>query len=295
MFSDPEKSLKIYQKRKKPLQQKSFLPKELTKLVDFVVREQLKTALELSSEVDENISLSEIHEVVNGKPLLPRESFPLDFRACGESIERLLNFFQESSGHLSEAADVIRKEIKQDPEFLNKAMNKHLAGDDDYFRAFGEKTPSGPRLLNFLVQTGTTPSIAVIARHLRKKLPGDKTWNNGHCPVCGSLPYIAELRNKEGQRFLHCSFCHSDYQFKRMSCPYCAEEKNDSYNFFRTKELPGFRVDVCGSCKLYIKSIDYRDMDRKALPPIDDLESLPLDIKAKEEEYSRPTLSVWGF
>ncbi len=295
MFSDPEKTLKIYQKRKKPLQQKSFLPKELIKLVDFVIKEQLKVAQAISSEPDDNLFLSEIHEVVNGKPLLPRESFPLDFKVSGEFIERLLSFFQDSPGHLAEAVEVIRKEIKQDPDFLNKIMKKHLSGDDDFFRAYGEKTPSGPRLLNFLVQTGAAPSIAVNARVLSRKLPGDKTWNSGHCPVCGSLPYIAELRNKEGQRFLHCSFCHSDYQFKRMSCPYCAEEKNKSYEFFQSRELPGFRVDVCGSCKLYIKTIDYRDMDRKALPPVDDLESLPLDIKAKEEGYIRPTLSVWGF
>jgi len=41
--------------------------------------------------------------------------------------------------------------------------------------------------------------------------------------------------------------------------------------------------------------MDFREMDKKVLPPLDDLESLPLDLKAKEEGYIRPTLSAWGF
>ena len=36
-------------------------------------------------------------------------------------------------------------------------------------------------------------------------------------------------------------------------------------------------------------------MDRKSLPLIDDLESLGLDVAAREKKLKRPTLSAWGF
>jgi FdhE protein len=61
------------------------------------------------------------------------------------------------------------------------------------------------------------------------------------------------------------------------------------------EEEPGYRVDVCASCKSYIKTIDFREMDRTALPQFDDLDSLALDFVAREQGYIRPTLSAWGF
>ena len=295
MFNDPEKTLKIYQKRKKPLEQKSFLPDELVKLVDFVFKEQLKVAGQISSVMGPETVLTPSHQLVNGKPLLPRESFSLDHQATRDLLLRLLKYLKESRGQLSEAAEQIQKELDADENFLDRALQKYLAGDDDFFRKFGEKTPAVPRCLNFLVQAGATPSIARTADALSLLLPRGKTWNQGHCPVCGSLPYISELREKQGFRYLHCSFCHSAYLFKRMACPFCSTEKSDSFQYFETREIPGVRVHVCTSCSLYIKTIDFREMDKKVLPPLDDLESLPLDIKAKEEGYNRPTLSVWGF
>ncbi|EFI33954.1 formate dehydrogenase accessory protein [Desulfonatronospira thiodismutans ASO3-1] len=295
MFTQPEKSLKIYKKRKKPLEQKSFLPKELTQLVDFIIKNQLEAAEKASPENNPHTSLASSHEVLSGKPLLPREEFPLDFKTSRELALKILKFMADSNEHLVQSMEVIQKEMDSDPEFLDMAMKKYLEGDDDFFRSFGEKTPSAPRSLNFLVQSAAAPSLAKTADSLSLALPAQQTFQSGHCPVCGSLPYIAELREKQGFRYLHCSFCHTAYRFKRMACPYCAVEKSDSFEYFHTREIPGFRVDLCTSCNMYIKTMDFREMDKKALPPLDDLESLPLDIKAKEEGYIRPTLSAWGF
>ena len=295
MFTQPESSLKIYKKRKKALEQKSFLPRELTQLVDFILKNQLESAKEASFELHSQTSLTPNNEVLNGKPLLPREEFPLDYQTSRELALKILKFMADSNEQLIQSVEIIQKEMDSDPDFLDRAMQKYLEGDDDFFRSFGEKTPSAPRSLNFVVQSGATPSLARTAEAISLALPGNHTWQSGHCPVCGSLPYIAELREKQGFRYLHCNFCHTAYRFKRMACPYCAVEKSDSFEYFHTREIPGFRVDLCTSCNMYIKTMDFREMDKKALPPLDDLESLPLDIKAKEEGYIRPTLSVWGF
>jgi FdhE protein len=36
-------------------------------------------------------------------------------------------------------------------------------------------------------------------------------------------------------------------------------------------------------------------MDRQSVPVLDDLESLALDILAREQGFVRPTQSAWGF
>ena len=80
-----------------------------------------------------------------------------------------------------------------------------------------------------------------------------------------------------------------------MACPFCNEKKEACFEYFTVKEQPGFRVDVCKTCNMYTKTIDFREMDKKHLPIFDDLESLTLDIMARNEGYNRPTLSAWGF
>jgi len=157
MFTQPESSLKIYKKRKKALEQKSFLPKELTRLVDFIIKNQLDAAEKASPEKNPRKSLTPSHEVLSGKPLLPREQFPLDYRTSRDLARKILDFMGDGNEHLVQSIEVIQKEMEQDTEFLDRAMQKYLEGDDDFFRTFGEKTPSAPRSLNFVVQSATAP------------------------------------------------------------------------------------------------------------------------------------------
>ncbi len=117
----------------------------------------------------------------------------------------------------------------------------------------------------------------------------------GTCPICGSLPLISSLNEKEGFRHATCSFCRHDYRIKRIACPVCGEEEQKKLTFFTVDEEPGFRVDVCDTCKTYIKTIDFRELDRIAVPVLDDLDSLALDYVAAGQGYKRATMSAWGF
>ena len=46
------------------------------------------------------------------------------------------------------------------------------------------------------------------------------------------------------------------------------------------------RIDACDSCRTYIKTIDL-SRDGLAVPTVDDLASLPLDLWARERGYHR--------
>ena len=52
---------------------------------------------------------------------------------------------------------------------------------------------------------------------------------------------------------------------------------------------------MSASCKSYIKIADFREFfGRESIPALDDLESLPLDIAAQNEDFHRVAPSEWG-
>lgn len=294
MYND-DKLLKLFQKRKDILAKKDILPQELLNLAEFTFKNQVKIFNSSDTVLPDDLELAPLNEVMSGKPLLPRSSFPFDLEKSLKLFYDLLDYLKSTSGPIKEAAGIIESEIKKDPELPKVSFEKYLQADDHFFRTFGEKTPESPRTLNFLAQTAITPSIVSVGDKLYLALPQEHTWSFGHCPVCGSLPFISSLQGKEGARHLHCSFCHTGFRFLRMACPFCQEKKEDCFEYFTVKEQPGFRVDVCKTCIMYIKTADFRQMDKKVLPIMDDLESLTLDIMARNEGFNRPTLSAWGF
>src|SRR5262249_5533412 len=78
------------------------------------------------------------------------------------------------------------------------------------------------------------------------------------CPFCGSKPQLAVLR-PEGdgaKRFLLCSLCGTEWVFRRLLCPNCAEENKDKLPVFTAEEFDYVRLDACDNCHTYIKSID---------------------------------------
>ena len=50
--------------------------------------------------------------------------------------------------------------------------------------------------------------------------------------------------------------------------------------------FPAISLDACESCRQYVKSIDL-DLERGAIPEVDDLASLPMDLWAIQEGYGR--------
>jgi FdhE protein len=140
-----------------------------------------------------------------------------------------------------------------------------------------------------------TPSLERMALKLAAVTDLRKSWTHGHCPVCGSMPIMSDLREKEGFRYNICGFCHSEYHFPRLQCPFCLEKDTAKLEYYEAKEEPGVRINACRTCMMYIKQTDFRNLDRRALPLIDDLDSLALDIAAREKDFKRPSLSAWGF
>lgn len=78
------------------------------------------------------------------------------------------------------------------------------------------------------------------------------------CPTCGLLPHYALVKEVEGIRQMKCWLCETRWEFPRMTCPKCLENRQDHLGYFVTDEIPDCRISFCRSCKTYIKVFDIR-------------------------------------
>lgn len=115
-----------------------------------------------------------------------------------------------------------------------------------------------------------------------------KDWTPRVCPFCLRKPGSGVLRplGDGGQRFLVCSFCLGEWEFRRILCAGCGEENELKLPVYAAEEFEHVRVECCDSCRCYIKSVD---LTRNGLadPVVDEIASIPLDLWAQGQGYSK--------
>jgi FdhE protein len=115
------------------------------------------------------------------------------------------------------------------------------------------------------------------------------------CPLCGSRPLMGVLRveGDSGKRFLLCSFCLQEWEFRRILCPTCGEEAEGKLPVYVAEQLPHIRVEACDTCKFFLTTVDLTK-DGHAIPLVDDLAAIPLTLWAHEKGYSRLQPNLLG-
>lgn len=115
------------------------------------------------------------------------------------------------------------------------------------------------------------------------------------CPLCGARPLLGVLRPEGdgGKRFLLCSFCAQEWEFRRILCPTCGEEAEAKLPVYVAEQFPHIRVEACDTCKFYLRTIDLTK-DGHAIPLVDDLAAIPLTLWAHEHGYSRLQPNLLG-
>ena len=115
------------------------------------------------------------------------------------------------------------------------------------------------------------------------------------CPLCGSRPLMGVLRveGDSGKRFLLCSFCSQEWEFRRILCPTCGEEAEGKLPVYVAEQLPHIRVEACDTCKFYLRTVDLTK-DGHAIPLVDDLAAISLTLWAYEHGYARLQPNLLG-
>lgn len=278
------------------IRNEQLLPEQLIALVERVLPLLTRARAEARVVLPPREAMATPEGMFAGSPLLLRETFPHDRKQALELIPQLLAILAASGGEAAKAAKAIGTALVPggglDPEAMLDALAR---GEDALFGPWRERLPGAPRALDFVATCALLPGLSAAAEQLAPLLPETLPHEHGSCPLCGSLPYLTALHGKEGRRMAVCSFCAHEYRVRRIACVYCDEGEQKNLKLFQVAEYPGARVDVCESCRMYVKTLDYREMDRGYLPPLDDMATVALDALAQRQGYARPVLSAWGF
>jgi FdhE protein len=118
------------------------------------------------------------------------------------------------------------------------------------------------------------------------------------CPFCGGSPQVSFLQNKEttaesGNRDLICATCLSSWEFRRVVCANCGEERPAQLGYFHSSEFGHVRIEACDTCKHYIKGVDLTRIGFAA-PMVDEIDAAPLDLWAREHGYTKIELNLVG-
>jgi hypothetical protein len=123
----------------------------------------------------------------------------------------------------------------------------------------------------------------------------------GGCPRCGGLPQLSYLTEAgetlvSGPRMLLCCRCGDSWVHQRMTCVGCGEQTTSKLPIFAdAARFPHLRADACETCRRYLITIDLRQ-DANAIPVVDELVALPLDLYVKERGFTKivPNLMAIG-
>jgi len=115
------------------------------------------------------------------------------------------------------------------------------------------------------------------------------------CPLCGGKPVVGVLRGEGNgaKKSLICMLCAHEWNFRRIYCPACGEEREPQMAFYSASEIAHVRVDVCDTCHTYLKTVDLTKTGL-ALPVVDELATIPLDLWANEHGYHKLQINLLG-
>ena len=80
-----------------------------------------------------------------------------------------------------------------------------------------------------------------------------------------------------------------------MTCAGCGETETSQLPVFEDRErFPHLRIDACESCRTYLLTVELA-RDAGAVPVVDELAAIPLDLYARERGLRKITSNLMGF
>ena len=157
----------------------------------------------------------------------------------------------------------------------------------------------------YLARASASPLLEAFLTPHPDPPPQGRMENEGqgggshHCPACGGLPQLSYFALSgealvSGPRYLVCARCSHNWVFSRMTCAACGERETHRLPIYQEGEyMPHMRADACESCHRYLLTIDLRK-DARAIPIVDELAGVPLDLYAQERGMTKITPNLLG-
>jgi formate dehydrogenase accessory protein FdhE len=193
---------------------------------------------------------------------------------------------------LAAAAETLRS---SPAEHWQALLEAYWYQDPDEPRDEGEVGP-----IDFFPKAFLQPYASLLASHVHGDSGEAQTDEPvsegiGVCPLCGARAQVSVLRPEShgASRSLVCSLCATVWRFKRVHCVACGEEEFDRLVYQYAEEFPHVRMSACNTCRTYIKDVDL-SKDLQAIPLVDEIATMPLDVIAAELGYHKLELNLIG-
>jgi formate dehydrogenase accessory protein FdhE len=172
----------------------------------------------------------------------------------------------------------------RDPELASD-----MDGGEDVRAGESLETSASERLLAWIF---LQPYAEYLAAHRENTIVDGAPST---CPLCGGKPVVGVLRSEGdgAKKSLICMLCAHEWNFRRIYCPACGEEREPQMAFYSAPEIAHVRVDVCDTCHTYLKTIDLTKTGL-AVPVVDELATIPLDLWAREHGYQKLQINLLG-
>jgi FdhE protein len=278
------------EKRIKKIKQErsSYIP--LLSFFQKVLSAQISSSPHIT--IDENDVRADLArtKIQEGFPLLRKEKIKADLESAQELFQTLCQIAERENKELEDAVKRIREALKNERLHLRELLEGWVK----------EKESLNPELaslnlplLTLLVRCSLQPSLQIIASRL-KHLINEDLWGKGYCPICGSLPFLSELRGEGGERIFFCSYCSHEWKGRRLCCPFCENTDSNTLRYLYLEKQGEYRIDLCDKCKRYIKTVDTRKLEGPIIPEVEDIATIHLDILAEEDGFqgSNPLIKL---
>jgi formate dehydrogenase maturation protein FdhE len=167
----------------------------------------------------------------------------------------------------------------------------------------------------YLARASLAPVLEALGERARDACAPVRTGKRGAvCPSCSGLPQLSCVADSgeslvSGRRDLLCARCGSSWDYTRNACPACGEADEARLlvysehwggavslngNGAGSAVFPHLRIAGCETCRRYLIEVDMAG-DARAVPEVDELAALPLDLYAADQGLTKLTTNLMGF
>jgi FdhE protein len=211
-----------------------------------------------------------------GLPALSPEALAVDSEALGELCDEMISILAARRPEQADTLAAMRAWLNRERERLGALAVEYLREGH-----IGEGDEAD--LMAFIFDTALHPVLRALALPLAP-LVERAAWYRGNCPACGGEPDFAALDRRGGRRRLFCPRCDTEWTFRRVGCPFCDNNDPRQLGYFPSGD-GAYRINVCGVCRRYIKTIDLREVTDERLPAMERVLTLGMDIAAQKAGY----------
>lgn len=180
-----------------------------------------------------------------------------------------------------------------------------------------------PPVDRYLARAAAGPVLEALGEAVGAACSGPR--DERHCPACGGLPQVSYSAVSAedlvtARRYLVCARCATGWPYPRLTCAACGETTGPRLSVFaeegtaeaevsghvvrgvqgpqsraaeRELRFPHTRIEACDTCSRYLLSVDLA-RDPKAVPVVDEMAAIPLDLYAAERGLVKIVPNLMG-